>query len=71
MLGPTKSRNLDGPVLVSLERLVPLNHLYRQLDAQLDLSFVRDWVKDCYADIGRPSIDPVVFFRTVTRECLL
>ncbi len=28
-----------------------------------DLSFVRDLVKDCYSPIGRPSIDPVVFFR--------
>jgi transposase len=58
-----KSRDLDPPVLVSLEALVPANHLYRQLDAQLDLSFVRDWVKDCYADGGRPSVDPAVFFR--------
>lgn len=62
MLG-TKSRALDCPVLVSLESLVPANHLYRQLDAQLDLSFVRNWVTDCYAEGGRPSVDPVVFFR--------
>jgi hypothetical protein len=24
---------------------------------------VRDWGEDCYADRGRPSIDPVVFFK--------
>jgi transposase len=29
----------------------------------LDLSFVRDLVQDCYAASGRPSVDPVVFFR--------
>jgi len=29
----------------------------------LDLAFVRDLVRDAYADIGRPSIDPVVFFK--------
>jgi transposase len=63
MLGPTKARHLDRPVLASLECLVPANHFYRHLDAALDLSFVRDWVKDCYAARGRPSIDPVVFFR--------
>src|SRR6516164_8457834 len=62
MLG-TKAPDLNHPVLVSLESLVPANHLYRRLDALLDLSFVRDWVKDCYADGGRPSVDPVVFFR--------
>jgi transposase len=63
MLGPPKLRALDQPVIVSLERLVPANHFYRHLDAALDLTFVREWVADCYADRGRPSIDPVVFFK--------
>jgi transposase len=63
MLGPAKCRTLDPPVVVSLEQYVPPDHFYRHLDAALDLSFVRDWVADCYADRGRPSIDPVVFFR--------
>jgi transposase len=63
MLGPSKVRDLDRPVVVSLEALVPKDNLYRQLDRTLDLSFVREWVKECYADIGRPSIDPAVFFR--------
>ncbi len=63
MLGPVKSRDLAHPVLASLESLVPADHFYRYLEATLDLSFVRDWVKDCYAANGRPSIDPVVFFK--------
>ena len=63
MLGPLKARNLDQPVLASVEALVPANNFYRHLERELDLSFVRDWVKDCYADKGRPSIDPVVFFK--------
>ena len=63
MLGPPKLRALDQPVLVSLEQLVPPDHFYRHLDAALDLSFVREWVADCYAERGRPSIDPVVFFK--------
>jgi len=29
----------------------------------LDLAFVRDLVRDSYAEAGRPSIDPVVFFK--------
>ncbi len=32
-------------------------------DQTLDLSFVRDLVRDCYAQIGMPRIDPVVYFR--------
>src|SRR4051794_18892897 len=63
MLGPPKLRALDQPVTVSLEGLVPPNHFYRHLDAVLDLSFVREWARDCYAERGRPSIDPVVFFK--------
>jgi len=63
MLGPPKLRLLDQPVTVSLEDLVPADHFYRHLDAKLDLSFVRTWVQDCYAAGGRPSIDPVVFFK--------
>src|SRR5215212_5953402 len=48
---------------VSLEELVPSDHFYRHVERTLDLGFVHDLVRDAYADIGRPSIDPVVFFK--------
>jgi hypothetical protein len=38
-------------------------YFYRHLDATLDLEFVRGWVRDLYAERGRPSIDPVVFLK--------
>ena len=63
MLGPPKVRDLDRPVSASVEALIPADHFYRYLDAKLDLSFVREWARDCYAASGRPSIDPVVFFK--------
>ena len=63
MLGPAKPRHLDAPIVVSLEDLVPLDHFYRHLEAKLDLSYVREWTRELYADRGRPSIDPVVFFK--------
>jgi transposase len=63
MLGPEKARALDRPILTSLEQLVPSGNFYRHLDAKLDLGFVRPWVEDRYAANGRPSIDPVVFFK--------
>src|SRR3712207_338168 len=47
----------------SLEDLVPPDHFYRHLERSLDLAFVRDLVRGAYADAGRPSIDPVVFFK--------
>src|SRR5215213_861327 len=63
MLGPPKSRDLDEPIRVSLEDLVPPSHFYRHLERTLDLAFVRALVRGTYADSGRPSIDPVVFFK--------
>ena len=63
MLGPAKRRRLDDPIAVSLEDLVPRHNFYRHLEAKLDLGFVRGWVQELYADRGRPSIDPVVFFK--------
>jgi transposase len=62
MLGQ-KEKQFTAQV-VSLEQLVPPDNFYRQLEAKLDLSFVYDLVKGCYASSrGRPSIDPVVFFK--------
>src|SRR5215216_3436955 len=63
MLGPAKPRRLDEPIAVSLEELVPADNFYRHLEAKLDLSFVREWVRELYAKRGRPSIDPIVFFK--------
>jgi len=48
---------------VTLEDLVPPNSFYRHLERSLDLSFVRDLVRKAYAETGRPSIDPVIFFK--------
>ncbi len=48
---------------VSLEELVPADQFYRHLERVLDLSFVRGLVQECYAACGRPSVDPVVFFK--------
>src|SRR5207248_5029608 len=58
-----KERAFAPLVAVSLEELVPQGHFYRHLQQVLDLSFVHDLVRECYASGGRPSIDPVVFFK--------
>jgi transposase len=58
-----KERAFAPLVAVSLEELVPQNHFYRHLQKVLDLSFVYDLVRESYSVAGRPSIDPVVFFK--------
>src|SRR5215213_8757894 len=63
MMG-TKIRSFSPlPHDLSQEDLVPEDHFYRRLEARLDLSFVRGLVAPLYAGGGRPSVDPVVFFK--------
>src|SRR6266571_2715087 len=58
-----KERQFAPLINVSLEALVPQDHFYRHLEKSLDLSFVRAFVQETYAGGGRPSIDPIVFFK--------
>ena len=62
MMG-SKQRHFAPLIQVSLEELVPQDHFYRHLERTLDLSFVREFVQETYAGMGRPSIDPIVFFK--------
>jgi transposase len=63
MMMGTKERQFAPLTKVSLEELVPHDHFYRHLERTLDLSFVREFVHETYARGGRPSIDPIVFFK--------
>ncbi len=59
-----KERTFKTHTALSLEQLVPADNFYRRVEAKLDLGFVRDLVRDQYAaSMGRPAIDPVVFFK--------
>ncbi len=62
MMG-TKERSFAPLIHVSVEELVPPDHFYRHVERTLDLSFVREFVQETYARAGRPSIDPIVFFK--------
>src|SRR4051794_29804399 len=59
-----KGRAFQMHHALSLDGLIPADHFYRRLEKTLDLAFVRDLVREYYAAGGRPSIDPVVFFKT-------
>ena len=52
--------------IVSIDTLVPSDHLLRKIDEAIDFEHIYDIVKDLYCeDNGRPSIDPVVLFKIV------
>lgn len=50
--------------VVNLHKMIPSNHLLIKIDKAIDLSFIYDLTKELYCkDNGRPSIDPILFFR--------
>src|SRR3954468_8567551 len=58
-----KDRTFAALPSMTLEDLVPPDAFSRHLERVLDLSFVRDLVREAYAETGRPSIDPVIVFK--------
>jgi transposase len=52
--------------MVSLESLVPQDHLLRKIDAVIDFSFIDDRVAGLYCpDNGRPALDPTLMFKAL------
>ena len=46
-----------------LDKVVPPDHLVRQIDSVIDLSWVHKELAPYYSDTGRPSIDPGLMIR--------
>ena len=53
--------------ILSIEDLVPKNHILRDIDKAIDFNFIYDEVDGMYSDFdgGRPGIDPVSLFKIV------
>ncbi len=52
--------------IVTLDQLVPADHLLRKIDAVIDFSFIHDRVAGLYcADNGRPPLDPTLMFKAL------
>lgn len=59
-------KSLDGRnqmAIISLDDLVPQDHLLRKIDRVIDFTFIYELVKDLYSDVGKESIDPIVLFK--------
>ena len=55
--------DLSQGQLSLLEKIVPSDQFYHRLAKVVDLEFVRALVAPYYSHFGRPSLDPVVFFK--------
>ena len=61
MLG---KQNLPTSGYKELSGLIPANHILKKINKLIDFSFIYPMVKKLYANnFGRPSIDPVLFFK--------
>jgi transposase len=60
-----RQNNDQGPLFYEfrLDEAVPADHLVRQIDAVLDLSWVYAELAPHYPTFGRPSVDPVLMIR--------
>jgi len=64
MLSKSRENSTSQMQIVSVDQLVPEDHLLRKIDAAIDFSFIYDLVEDRYCqDNGRPSIDPVTLIK--------
>jgi transposase len=52
--------------MVTLEGLVPRDHLLRKIEAAIDFSFIHERVEGLYCpDNGRPALDPTLMFKAL------
>ena len=66
MISTKKEIARENVVIISVDDLVPKDHIVRKIDQAMDFSFIRDLVKNLYSEtVGRPSIDPVILFKII------
>ena len=63
MMGLREDGQVQFLYAFNLDKVVPADHLVRQIDAILDLSWVHRELRPYYSHTGRPSIDPVLMIR--------
>jgi len=63
MMGRREDSQVQFLYAFDLDKVVPPDHLVRQIDGVLDLSWVHKELAPYYSHTGRPSIDPVLMIR--------
>lgn len=63
MMGKKSKIDKNQVETVSLDCLVPKEHMVRKLEKAIDLSFIYELVADLYSPFGVESIDPVVLIK--------
>jgi len=63
MMSKNQINERDQIEMITIEQLVPQDHLVRKLESAIDFSFIYPLVEPLYSTLGRPSVDPVVLIK--------
>ncbi|MBC1515066.1 transposase, partial [Listeria sp. FSL L7-1510] len=63
MLSKHQQQARNQLVAISLDDLVPEDHLVRKVDNVINFDFIYPLVEHTYSPTGRPSVDPVVLIQ--------
>ncbi|WP_346235868.1 IS1182 family transposase [Lysinibacillus telephonicus] len=63
MMSKNQINERDQIEMITIEELVPKDHLVRKLESAIDYSFIYPLVEPLYSKLGRPSVDPVVLIK--------
>ncbi len=64
MMGKRDHHHRSKNVTITLEQLIPQNHLVRKIDAVIDVDFIYSTVENLYSEnTERPSVDPVLLIK--------
>lgn len=63
MMGKHSNESRNQITFISLDDLVPSDHLVRKIEKAIDFNFIYELVEDLYSTTGKVSIDPVVLIK--------
>ncbi len=71
MMSKETEKKREQVHIMSMDEMVPQDHLLRNVEKAIDFSFIYDLVKEKYSeDKGRPSLDPVMLIKIVIIQYL-
>lgn len=65
MMSKNNTNGRNQFAMLTIDDLVPHDHLVRKIDAAIDFEFIYPIVEETYSTLGRPSIDPVILIKLV------
>lgn len=65
MMSKNTTNGRNQFTMMTIDDLVPEDHLVRKVDAAIDFQFIYPIIEETYSTLGRPSIDPVILIKLI------